>query len=180
MKTGIKVSDAMTKSPVYAKPEDTILACAEKMKEHDIGSLIIKKEGKLLGIVTETDFLAKVIANREDTSIPVKKIMTKKEDIISIAGNEDLYDAILTMSREDVRRLPVISEEFVLGLLTHKDILKIHPDLYDIFVQKYKIREPEEKPSKQHYVEGVCPSCRSYNKLTRLNGRWRCEPCRIK
>ena len=57
----------------------------------------------------------------------------------------DLYDAILFMSREEVRRLPVVEKDKFIGLLTYKDILKIQPDLYDIFIEKFKIREEKNK-----------------------------------
>jgi signal-transduction protein with cAMP-binding, CBS, and nucleotidyltransferase domain len=178
MKTGINVSDAMTRSPIFASADDSALTCAEMMAEKGVGSLIIKKEGKLLGIVTEKDFLTKIVAQKKKNTIPIKEIMTPVEKLITIAGEEDLYNAINTMSREDVRRLPVVSGEYILGLLTYKDVMKIHPDLYDIFVQKYKIRESAEKPEKRHYVEGKCHSCGSYHQLMKIQGAWKCIACR--
>ncbi len=178
MKTGIRISDAMTKSPIYVGPEESAFECVKKMVDQEVGSLIVKEEGKLLGIVTEKDFLTNLIRTKADHTIPISKIMTKKEDMITITGEEDLYDAILTMSRENVRRLPVMSDDYILGLLTYKDILGIHPELYDLFIEKYKIREPEEKPGKQHYVEGTCPSCENYHRLIKMRGRWSCEFCK--
>ena len=178
MKTGIRVSDAMTKSPIYVGPKESAFECVKKMVDQEVGSLIVKEDGKLLGIVTEKDFLTNLIRTKEDHSIPISKIMTKKEKMITITGDEDLYEAILTMSRENVRRLPVMSEDYILGLLTYKDILGIHPELYDLFIEKYKIKEHEEKPARQHYVEGTCPSCGNYHKLIKMRGRWSCEICK--
>ena len=65
--------------------------------------------------------------------------------MIKIDPNQDLYDAILLMSREEVRRLPVTKEDRFIGLLTYKDILKLQPDLFDIIVENLKIREEETK-----------------------------------
>ncbi|MBT4334806.1 CBS domain-containing protein [archaeon] len=178
MKTGINVSDAMTRSPIYASANDSAIKCAEMMAEKGVGSLIIKEEGKLLGIVTEKDFLTKIVAQQKKNTTPVKEIMTSVENLITISGEDDLYNAINTMSREDVRRLPVVSDGYILGLLTYKDVMKIHPDLYDIFVQKYKIRESTDKPEQRHYVEGKCQSCRSYHQLMKVKGMWKCIACR--
>jgi signal-transduction protein with cAMP-binding, CBS, and nucleotidyltransferase domain len=144
MKTGIKVMDAMTKSPVIVKPEEKLIDCAKKMIEADVGSLIIEDSGKLVGILTEKDFVTKVVAKNIDVvKTPVKEVMSTK--LIQIPPELDLYDAILFMSREDVRRLPVTKNGKLLGLLTYKDILKIQPDLYDIFIENFKIREEETK-----------------------------------
>ncbi len=140
MRTGIKVMDAMTKAPVVVGPEENLLKCADKMIEGDVGSLIVEENGKLLGIITEKDFVNKAIAK----DLNIKK--SKAKDIMSttmlkISPTLDLYDAIYFMSRENVRRLPVTDGEKLVGLLTYKDVLKIQPDLYDIFIEKFKIRE---------------------------------------
>lgn len=140
MKTGVKVMDAMTKAPIAVGPEENLLNCAHKMIEGDVGSLIVEENGRLLGIITEKDFVNKAVAK----SLDIKK--SKAKDIMStemlkISPNLDLYDAIYFMSRESVRRLPVTDGEKLVGLLTYKDVLKIQPDLYDIFIEKFKIRE---------------------------------------
>jgi len=49
------------------------------------------------------------------------------------------------MSREEVRRLPVVEEGKFIGLLTYKDILKIQPDLYDISIEKFKLNSEKER-----------------------------------
>jgi signal-transduction protein with cAMP-binding, CBS, and nucleotidyltransferase domain len=140
MKTGIKVMDAMTKTPVIVGPEETIINCANKMIEGEVGSLIIEKDGKILGILTEKDLMTRVVAknlNVEQTS--VKEVMSTK--ILHVEPELDLYDAMFFMSRENVRRLPVVKEEKLMGLLTYSDVLKIQPDLYDLFVEKFKLKE---------------------------------------
>jgi signal-transduction protein with cAMP-binding, CBS, and nucleotidyltransferase domain len=144
MKTGIKVIEAMTRSPVIVNPNEKIITCVKKMMKKDVGSLIIAENGKLLGIATEKDFVNRVIAkNLNINEIKINKIMSTK--LIKISPYLDLYDAILFMSREEVRRLPVVEKDKFIGLLTYKDILKIQPDLYDIFIEKFKIREEKNK-----------------------------------
>ena len=134
----------MTKTPIMVPPDETLFSCVRKMVAGEVGSLVVTENNKLLGIITEKDFMEKVLANNIDISKKTAKdIMTTRT--VNIEPTRDVYDAILLMSREDVRRLPVADGENLIGLITYKDILKIQPDLYDIFIENFKIREEETK-----------------------------------
>jgi len=144
MKSGVKVMDAMTKTPVMVNPDETLFSCVKKMIAGQVGSLVVTENNKLLGIITEKDFMEKVLAHNLDISKrTAKDIMSTR--MIHISPKEDVYNAILLMSREDVRRLPVTEGDDFIGLITYKDILKIQPDLYDIFIENFKIKEEETK-----------------------------------
>ena len=136
--------DAMTKAPILVHPDDTIIKCVDKMIKGDVGSLIVASDNQLLGIITERDLIGKALGKDLDVKKnKAKDIMTTR--MVKIDPNQDLYDAILLMSREDVRRLPVTKEDRFIGLLTYKDILKLQPDLFDILVENIKIKEEETK-----------------------------------
>ena len=132
--------DAMTNEPVVVSPDESVLSCAKKMDKHRVGSLLVENKGVLLGIFTERDLISNVISKGLNSErIKVKDVMTRK-DMTTILPNEDVYEAILMMGRDGIRRLPVVDGEKVVGLLTYKDIIKITPDLYDIYVEKLKMR----------------------------------------
>ena len=140
MKTGVKVMDAMTKSPIVVGPKESVLSCAKKMNDHRVGSLPVEEKGVLLGIFTERDLVNNAVAMGKDLSkTEVKEVMTGKE-MATIMPHEDVYEAILMMSRDGKRRLPVVEGDKIVGLLTYRDVLKIAPDLYDIYVEKIKMR----------------------------------------
>jgi CBS domain-containing protein len=144
METGVKVIDAMTKAPIVVDPKESIIVCAKLMLEKGVGSLLVKKNDVLLGILTEKDLVDKIIAKKIDPSNTfVEKIMTKTE-MVTISPNEDLHYAMLLMSRENKRRLPVVDNGKIMGLLTYKDVLKIQPDLYDLFVEKFKMEKSKD------------------------------------
>ncbi len=147
MRTNIFVRDAMTKRPVCAKPSTKISECAKIMKKHDIGSLLITDEnGELLGIVTEEDFVRRLIANEGDVTKPVSTIMSKS--VFTIDESEDIFDAIMKMKDLDIRHLPVVSEDGKLkGLITMKDILRLEPQLFELIVDIIELREEEDKLS---------------------------------
>ena len=130
-KLGIKVYEAMNRKPIMAKPNDLLPKCARKMLANNVGCLIIEDKGILIGIATEKDFVERAIGKE----LNIKK--TKLKDImtsgmmITISTEADLTEAIKLMQREDVRRLPVVKDKKLIGLLTATDILHIKPDLLE-------------------------------------------------
>ena len=74
----------------------------------------------------------------------VKDYMVKK--VITISPEVDIYEALLVMRDEDIRMLPVVNDNEVIGLLTVKDILKIQPQLFELLAEKLILREERRKP----------------------------------
>lgn len=146
MKTGYKVSDLMTASPIKLDILSTAKDCAEIMEKNDVGSVLITKNNKLAGIVTEEDLVKKVVKNDLIASkVPIVKIMTSVKDIISIEPNKDIHDALVVMKENDIRRLPVMTKNELHGLITSKDILKIQPDLFELLADTFELRESKRK-----------------------------------
>ena len=139
MKTGIKVIDAMTKKPVSVTQDDTIRNCTQLMLDRHVGSLLVKEGEKLLGFLTERDLVRMISMGVDPNTTRVKQIMTKK--IVAISPEKDIYDAIVLMNRENVRRLPVILNNKIIGLITVRDILTIQPTLFELIMDKISIGE---------------------------------------
>ncbi len=171
MKTGIKVSDAMTKKPVIVSQSTSIKECARIMEENDVSSLAVKEGSKIVGMVTEKDIVRRAIAREGSIDRSVKEIMS--HEIVRIGPEEDIYDALLLMNQADIRRLPVVSKNELVGLLTDKDILKIQPSLFEIFVNKIELREQKEKLA----LHGVCSRCNSEGPVFISNKMVLCESC---
>lgn len=183
MKVGIKVGDVMTKKFVSVTPDKSIVYCAKLMSKKGVGSLIVKQDQKLRGIVTEGDVMKAVAKELNMKKTPVAQIMTKH--VIGIAPGKDLFDAFVTMKKNKVRWLPVMVDNNVIGFLTFKDILKIQPDLFDIAVQNIKIAEEKEKFKRIRAVdeyrwvkEGPCQECGVYDLLYKVDSRYLCATCR--
>ena len=144
MRTGVRVADAMTKSPVKISPDISVAECAKEMVDRGVGGLIVQEGETSLGIVTEKDVVDKVVAQKRDIEITkVRDIMSTK--LIGISPEKDLYDAVVLMRDDNIRRLPVMHDGKVVGLLTEKDVLKIEPQLIDYIIEKLRVREEEEK-----------------------------------
>jgi CBS domain-containing protein len=177
MKTGYKVCDAMTLEPITVGLDATLKSCAKIMMKKDIGSLLVVDKGILRGIITQTDFVKFAVEEREFSKTRIKDVM--QTEVISIAPEKDVTDALELMKKHDIKHLPVVEEDRVLGFLTLKDILKIEPDLFDLLIEKIEIREASRKliPSKDR-SEGLCEMCGSFDpELKNYKGSMVCHEC---
>jgi len=178
MKTGVKVLDAMTREPISISPDKNIEECAKLMLKKGVGGIVIVDGNKIKGIITEKDLVERVIAkNLDPKKVKVSDIMSKK--IIGIKPDIDIYDALIKMRDSNVRRLPVIHDDRLVGLLTEKDILKIEPSLFDLIVEKMEVAEETGKPV---FVKGLkigkCENCGYEARLFGINGRNLCNMCK--
>jgi len=178
MKTGYKVCDAMTKKPVFVSSGTAIEECANLMEKNHVGSLIIKENGNLAGIITEQDIVRKIVAKGiNPLSKKVGEYMVK--EVVTIDPGNDIYDALVMMRDKNIRHIPVTDKKQLVGLLTLKDILKIQPQLFELLVDKFELREEQTKPI--HVIgekEGICEVCGDYSpSLHNVDGSMLCEKC---
>ncbi len=175
----------MTLNPVVVEEDYTIKKCAEILAKQKLGSLIVVGKGqankavkKIKGIITEGDLVRKTILKDIDPkTTPVKKIMTK--DVVTITPNKDIVKAIEVMNKYNIRHLPVVDDGKLVGFLTLKDILKIAPEVFDLVVERIKLREEYRKPLGKEFVHGNCEVCGKYSDfLLEVNGKLLCAECR--
>ncbi|UCD34619.1 MAG: CBS domain-containing protein [Nitrospiraceae bacterium] len=118
----MKVRQLMQKELISILPSATIHDAAMKMKENNIGSvLIVDDGGKLKGIVTDRDITLAVAADSKD---PGKTFASDimSGDPVSIPSDADVNYALRIMSDSNVRRLPVCEHERVIGILSSADV----------------------------------------------------------
>lgn len=178
MKTGYKVMDAMTTKPIAVDQNTTLLDCARTMDEKHVGAVVVRDNEHSLGIITEQDIVRKVVAKGiNPLTEKAKDYMEKK--LITISPDKDIYDALILMRDNNIRHLPVVEDDKMAGLLTIKDILKIEPQLFEIIVEKFEIREAARKPiGTVSSAEGLCEACGEYtDKITDVDGSKLCEAC---
>lgn len=180
MKTGYKVGDAMTLNPVKVSKDITLKECAEIMREKHVGSLLVEEKGKIVGLITEQDMVRKAMADLMDPAkTHVKKIM--ETQLFTIDPDKDIYDALKTMRDYNIRHLPVISKGKLVGFLTIKDILKIQPQLFELIVEKFELKEETRKPVfGGEENEGICEICGNFsdNIEEASNGQKVCSQCK--
>ena len=163
MKTGISAAEAMTERPILMNSADSITKCAEQMEQNHVGAIIVTEKDNPVGIITEQDIVRKIIAKGLNHSkMSISDVMEK--DITTISPEKDIFEALLIMRDMNIRHLPVTDGSKMLGLLTLKDILKIEPQLFDLLVEKFELREEARKPiNNQTENEGICQACGQYS-----------------
>lgn len=116
------VRDAMTRNPATATRSDSLHRVASLMVEHDCGAIPVVESGKVVGMITDRDIVTRTIAEKRDpSSRTVGDIMS--QDIAVVRDDESLSKAFGMMSRNKVRRLPVVdSSDKLVGILAQADL----------------------------------------------------------
>lgn len=125
------VKEAMRKDVKTIRPNETIKDAAVLMNENRIGSLVVVSgTGAVIGIVTERDVLTDVVAagkNPED--VKVEDIMTK--ELITISPEKSLEDAADLMTKNKIKKLPVIEGGKLVGIVTATDLISYEKKLIE-------------------------------------------------
>ena len=112
----MKVSDLMTSEPATVGPDDPCARAATLMKEEDCGAIPVVMGGKLVGIVTDRDIAIRAVAEgRDPKTLKVSDIMSA--DPITVTPDTDADEAARTMAEFQVRRLPVVDDGRLLGIV---------------------------------------------------------------
>lgn len=125
------VKDIMNVNVIMIKPSATVKEAASEMTKHHIGSLVvISAEGEALGIITERDILSHVVAEgRHGEEIKVEEIMTK--ELITVTPEDTLEEAAAIMSSKRIKKLPVIEENKIVGIITASDLISFEKQLVE-------------------------------------------------
>ena len=118
------LEDVINKSPVSVDVETSITAAAQLMTNQKVSSLLVTREDKLIGIITDRDLRSRVVAASLDIHLPVSHIMTPNP--AQIMGNRTLFDALALMTERNIHHLPVIDQQTLvpLGMVTASDIIR--------------------------------------------------------
>jgi CBS domain-containing protein len=174
------VKDVMTSPVVTIGEKETIYKAAQLMSKQDVGCIVVvDKNNKPVGILTEKDMVTRVLAkNQVPNRIRAGKAMTTP--LITIDPDTTLAEAARKMSRLNVRRLGVVYKGNLEGVISSKDILAVTPELLEIIQERAKIeKEPaEEEPPEPQPLAGYCDHCgRWSDALKEVEGMLICEEC---
>jgi CBS domain-containing protein len=115
------VRDAMTEDPRSIGKSVSVVEAARLMREQDIGSLPITDDEKLVGMITDRDITTRVVAEAADPNMTTVDDVYSR-DLISVEPDKDLEEALRLMARHQVRRLPVVENGRLVGIVAQADI----------------------------------------------------------
>jgi CBS domain-containing protein len=115
------VRDAMTESPRSIGASASVVEAARLMRDEHIGSLPITDDEELVGMITDRDITTRVVAEAADPKMTsVGDVVSR--DLISIEPDEDLEEAVQLMASHQVRRLPVVENGRLVGIVAQADV----------------------------------------------------------
>ena len=122
MKVMPKVKDFMTRGVLTIDSEKTILEAAELMSQKEVGDVVVLKGEIPRGIVTERDFVRRVVARKTPLDTKISDVMTKP--LITISPDASLKEAARKMINSGIRRLPVVKQHKLVGIIVVSDFAR--------------------------------------------------------
>jgi CBS domain-containing protein len=111
----------MTPNVRSAAPTQSLADAAQMMRDEDVGSLPVVEADRLIGILTDRDIVVRAVAERVDPqSAKVGDVASK--EVVTVEPEQDLDDALELMARHRVRRLPVVEDDRLIGMLAQADV----------------------------------------------------------
>ena len=130
----MKVRDVMVREVITVDEDSSVKEAVDIMNEFQIGSLIVLERGKAMGIVTERDFLRRVIAGAKDVvNTKVKEIMTTP--LVVVEPSTDLEEAVKLMLKSKIKKLAVVDANKLVGIVTLTDIARFQPQMIRMLKQ---------------------------------------------
>lgn len=173
----ILVKDVMSKPVITIDERKTAMEAGKLMKKTRKGCLIITKDKKPVGLISDSDLIKRVIAaNMKASQVKLNKIMSKP--LVTVRPKDNILIAVRKMRKSNVHRLPVVENGKIVGLVSLSDIAKTSPEMIDLLEYRLKMRETPFG-IKEELTSGICDSCGNYNDdLKSINDQWVCESCR--
>ena len=130
------IKDIMVKDVISIGLYESVLDACFKYKEKKVGCLVVEECGECVGILTERDIIERVICpQRDPKKTKVYEVMGNK--IITIHQLEKIEKAVELLKKYRVKKLPVVSNDILVGIVTISDIAKARPELTKDFMEKW-------------------------------------------
>jgi CBS domain-containing protein len=118
-----QIRDVMTPAPIMLTERQTAADAARMMKECDVGDVLVcSDDGRLCGIVTDRDLVVRGLAEHRGAETPLRELCTAGVD--TLAPDASIEDAISRMESRAVRRIPVVENGELVGIVSLGDLAK--------------------------------------------------------
>jgi len=137
------VKDLMNPNVVSLGPDATLKEASELMSKQKIGSIVVIDKNEPVGIITERDFATKILLKPYSAETKISEVMSSP--VIHISSNQSVSDVIDIMANKEIRKIPVIDDGDLIGIITGTEFLRL-------FVQA---TNEEMQQAYQQYVKRV-------------------------
>lgn len=118
-----QIRDLMTENPSSCERGASVAEAAKVMARENVGPIPIVEGGRLVGVVTDRDLVVRVIAEgRDPESTTVGEVASS--DLVTLSPDDSLDQALELLAKHQVRRLPVVEDERLVGILAQADVAR--------------------------------------------------------
>jgi CBS domain-containing protein len=118
-----QVRDVMTSNPESCSSDSSVADAAKAMAKQDVGPIPVVDGERLVGLLTDRDIVVRVVAEgRDPQSTTVREVASS--DLTTVSPDEDLDRALQLLAERQVRRLPVVEGEKLVGIVAQADIAR--------------------------------------------------------
>ena len=123
-----KVRDVMTPGPIGVDYDQSVGEAARAMRDWGVGAILVVSNGSLYGLVTDRDLVVRAVAEGRGADEPVGPLSSG--NLIGVDADADVHEAMRLMRQHGVRRLPVLEDGQVAGIVSLSDLaMQDEPDL---------------------------------------------------
>ena len=172
----ILVKEIMSKPAYTIDINKTSKEAATMMGKTRRGFLVVTKNGKPIGVLSDSDLINKIVAkNLLPHKVKVKNVMNSP--LVTIQSGEDITTAVRKMKNNNVHRLPVLESGRLTGVIALTDIARASPEMINLLEYRLKMKETPFE-IKEKLTSGICESCGNFSeRLSHKEGNWVCEDC---
>src|SRR5947207_13894029 len=113
----MNIREVMTQNPITLEASALVMEAAQAMRQHNIGEVVVRKNGKPCGILTDRDIAIRVVGEGKDPKA-TKLDSICSHDMLTISPDQNTSDAVKLMRERAIRRLPVMEDSRILGIVS--------------------------------------------------------------
>ncbi len=176
-RNSLLVKDIMIKNPLRINSEENVQKAAKLMSDHRIGTVVVVKNKQPIGILTDTDLTKKIVSiSKDPAKVKVSEIMSSP--LIFSSSGDKIVDVASKMKKHRIKRIPIIDNGDLVGILTTTDIARNVPEMLDLLEARLLMRD-SQPTIEESTTSGICEECGNYSSnLIFQNDEWLCEDCK--
>jgi CBS domain-containing protein len=117
------IQDVMTSSPSTIESSSTVVEAARLMRDEDVGLIPVVEGGRLVGTITDRDITVRVVAEGRDAKSATVRDAAST-DLVTVQPQQELSEAVRLMARYQVRRIPVVDGDRLVGVVAQADVAR--------------------------------------------------------
>lgn len=180
METDIPLREVMVQEVVSGDKDLTVLEAAKLMRKYKVDSVVVLDNGAPVGIVTDGDIISELVSKDiKPSTVRLKDIMTTP--LVTASPNDRVSKIARKMARERIRKIPVIENGSLVGIVADVDILSVSSEMTSILAELVEMNVEREalELEGESLGQGICEKCGGFsNYLSMKGGLMVCDSCK--